>query len=74
MFRSAGTELELLRAAGRPYFAPPWRADEVGLILSGRIAWSHVAELVTDSYRVQAPKKLTARLDRPPAPAGAPDS
>src|SRR4051794_9936460 len=33
MFRSSGPELDALRHAGRPFFAPPWRADEVGMVL-----------------------------------------
>jgi hypothetical protein len=67
MFRAAGTELDVLRNAGHPFFAPPWRADEIGLVLDDDVDWTHVAELVTDSYCAQAPKKLAALVDRPPA-------
>jgi hypothetical protein len=66
MFRSSGVELAILRETGHPFFAPPWRADEVGLVLEGRIEWQHVAELITDSYCAQAPKKLAALIERPP--------
>jgi hypothetical protein len=31
------------------------------------IDWTEVAELVTDSYRLAAPKRLAALVDRPPA-------
>ena len=68
MFRSAGPELEILRRAGRPYFAPPWRRDEIGLILDDDVDWTEVAELLVDSYCVLAPKRLRATVDRPEAP------
>ncbi|HKA05374.1 MAG TPA: hypothetical protein VKD67_13635 [Acidimicrobiales bacterium] len=32
-FRSGGPELVALRHSGRPFFAPPWRMDEVGMVL-----------------------------------------
>jgi hypothetical protein len=68
MFRSAGPELDVLRRADHPYFAPPWRPDEIGLILDDGVDWTEVAELVVDSYCVLAPKKLAGAVDRPPAP------
>jgi hypothetical protein len=58
MFRSRGAELELLRRHGRPYFAPPWRADEVGVAIDESTDWDEIAELVRESYRIQAPRKL----------------
>jgi hypothetical protein len=63
MFRSRGQELEALRHAGPPYFAPPWRADEVGMEVGLDVDWVEVGELLTESYRAQAPKPLAARLD-----------
>jgi len=30
-FRSTGDELAVLRSMGGPFFAPPWRGDEVGM-------------------------------------------
>jgi hypothetical protein len=65
MFRSSGPELDALRHVGEPFFAPVWRGDEVGLVLSEATDWSEVAELVTDSYCVQAPKRLAAQVERP---------
>ena len=72
MFRASGLELELLRQAGDPWFAPVWRADEVGLIV-GRsedadvdVDWSEVGQLLTESFCLQAPKKLVAAVRRPP--------
>jgi hypothetical protein len=69
MVRSSGPELDVLRRAGRPYFAPPWRQDEVGLLLDDRTDWAEVAELVVDSYCVLAPKRLARAVDRPAEPS-----
>ena len=66
MFRSTGPELDALRAGGHPFFAPPWRADEVGLVLTDPIDWDEVTELVTESYCCQAPARLAATVVRPP--------
>jgi hypothetical protein len=65
MFRSSGPELEALRHVGLPFFAPPWRGDEVGLVVDDGTDWDEVRELVTESYCVQAPKKLAAQVPRP---------
>jgi predicted DNA-binding protein (MmcQ/YjbR family) len=65
MFRSSGEELNALRHAGDPFFAPPWRDDEVVVVLDGRVDWDEVSELVTDSYCLLAPKKLSDAVARP---------
>jgi hypothetical protein len=65
MVRSAPPELDVLRNAGHPFFAPPWRRDEVGLVLGPDPDWAEVAELCTESYCVQAPAKLRALVHRP---------
>ena len=36
-FRSSGLELETLRRTGPPFFAAPWRGDEVGMFLAGDV-------------------------------------
>ena len=64
-FRSSGRELRALRDGGPPFFAPTWRADEVGMVLPDDVDWTEVAELLTESYCLQAPKKLAALVDRP---------
>ena len=61
-FRSQAPELEALRSMGDPFFAPMWRSDEVGLVLEEASDWDDIAELVTESYRVLAPKHLSARV------------
>jgi hypothetical protein len=64
-FRSSGLELETLRRTGPPFFAAPWRGDEVGLRLDDGVDWAEVRELLTDSYCVLAPQRLAASVDRP---------
>ncbi len=65
MFRSSGPEVDALRNAGHPFFAPPWRADEVGMVLDAGVDWDEVAELLTESYCAVAPRKFVERVDRP---------
>jgi hypothetical protein len=65
MFRSSGPELDVLRNAGHPFFAPRWRGDEVGMVRDADADWDEVKELVTESYCGQAPKKLAALVERP---------
>jgi hypothetical protein len=65
MSRWAGPARAGRRGSGPPFFAPPWRGDEVGLELGDDVDWTEVTELLTDSYCVQAPKKLRAAVDRP---------
>lgn len=43
----APPELDVLRNAGDPFFAPPWRRDEVGLVLGPDPDWAEIAELFT---------------------------
>jgi hypothetical protein len=68
MFRATGPELDDLRHGGAPFFAPPWRGDEVGLVLAddpAAVDWDEITELLTESYCVQAPHSLADRVDRP---------
>ena len=57
-FRSSGPELEALTQTGHPFFKPAWFPDIVGMVLDDTVDWSEVAELVTESYCMLAPKKL----------------
>ena len=66
-FRSSGDELDALRAAGHPFFTLGWGHDVLGIVLDGDTDWDEVAELVTESYCVLAPKKLVALVERPDA-------
>jgi hypothetical protein len=64
-FRSSGDELDVLRHAGHPYFYAGWGRDAVGIVLEDDTDWTEVAELLTESYCVLAPKKLVALVARP---------
>jgi hypothetical protein len=66
-FRSSGDELEVLRRSGHPFFRPGWGTDVVGMVLDDGTDWDEVAELLTESYCILAPKKLVALVDRPEA-------
>jgi hypothetical protein len=52
-----------LLALGHPFFASRNGPDRIGVLLTDDTDWEEMRELVTDSYRVLAPKKLTALLD-----------
>ncbi|MBF9134192.1 MmcQ/YjbR family DNA-binding protein [Plantactinospora sp. S1510] len=64
-FRSPGDEIEGLVRSGHPFYKPDWGADVVGMVLDDGVDWTEVAELLTESYCVLAPRKLAARVDRP---------
>jgi hypothetical protein len=55
----------MLRSAGHPFFYAGWGRDVVGMVLDDSTDWTEVAELLTESYCVLAPKKLVALVDRP---------
>ena len=58
-------EREALLAIGLPYFSRgSWddRLGRVAVLVDERTDWDEMAELVTDSFRLTAPKKLIARL------------
>jgi hypothetical protein len=64
-FRSSGPELDALRGAGHPFFRPGWGTNVVGMVLGADVDWEEVAELVTESYCVLAPKRLAELVVRP---------
>ncbi len=64
-FESAGPELAALRRSEYPFFAPPWRATVVGMVLEASVDWDEVSELLVESYRAVAPKRLVDALDQP---------
>jgi hypothetical protein len=56
-------EREELLSIGHPFFASRAGLDRIGVLLTGDTDWEEIRELVTDSYRRLAPKKLAALLD-----------
>ena len=61
-----GVAPTLVDGDGDRYFDPPYLGPKgwVGMRLEGTVPWSDVAMLVEDSYRLIAPKRLVASLDR----------
>jgi len=70
-FRAPGDEVGGLIGSGFPFYWPGWGANVVGMVLGPETDWAEVAELLTDSFRVQAPRMLARLVDQPP-PTGAP--
>jgi hypothetical protein len=64
VLRADPHEREMLLSVGHPFFLPRRaRRDRIGVWLTGAIEWEEIRELMTDSYRALATKKLTALLD-----------
>ena len=57
-------ERDVLLCIGRPFFAPRAGPGRIGVLLADDTDWGEIRELVTDSYRMLAPKKLIALLER----------
>ena len=58
-------EQEALLARGAPFYYPPYVGSKrwIGIELGADTDWEEIAELVEESYRTTAPKRLAARLD-----------
>ena len=63
VLRADPDERGALLSTGRPFFASRAGRDRIGVLLTDDTDWEEIRELVTESYRVLAPKKLTALLD-----------
>ena len=62
----AGVQDALVGSNPSLYFVPPYVGHHgwVGLWLDVEVDWDEVTDLVTDSYRMTAPKRLAARLNQ----------
>ena len=63
VLRADPDEREVLLSTGHPFFASRAGRDRIGVVLTDDPDWEEIRELVTESYRILAPKKLTALLD-----------
>lgn len=63
VLRADPDERDALLAMGHPFFAPRAGRGRVGVYFTDNTDWEEIRELVTESYRRVAPKKLTALLD-----------
>jgi hypothetical protein len=61
-----GAAPALIAAQPDRFFRPPYVGGRgwVGVRLDGTVDWAEVAEVCQDAYRVIAPARLAARLDR----------
>lgn len=62
-FRVTAEERVLFQRLGPPYFSVRWGRDVGGLVLGSDPDWDEIAELVTESYRLMAPRRLASRLE-----------
>jgi hypothetical protein len=63
VLRADSDERKALLAGGHPFFPSRAGRDRIGVVLADDTDWTEIRELVTDSYRILAPKKLSALLD-----------
>jgi hypothetical protein len=63
VLRAGPDERKALLAIGHPFFASRAGRDRIVVVLTDDTDWAEIRELVTDSYRILAPKKLAALLD-----------
>lgn len=63
VLRAGPEEREALLSIGHPFFASRADRDRIVVVLTNDTDWEEIRELVTESYRILAPKKLTALLD-----------
>jgi hypothetical protein len=65
-----GNQALMVRAEPERYFVPPYVGPSgwVGVWLDRSPDWAEVKELMDDSYRLVAPRKLVAVLDSKAAP------
>jgi len=62
---SPGGQEVLVGSQPERYYVPPYVGHRgwVGVRLGGRVDWNQVADLVEESYRLTAPKRLLALLE-----------
>jgi predicted DNA-binding protein (MmcQ/YjbR family) len=60
-----GAQAVLVGSDPDRFFSPPYVGPKgwIGIRLDGKVDWDLVSDLVRDSYRMTAPKRLTAQLD-----------
>jgi hypothetical protein len=60
-----GDQRALVASDPERFFVPPYVGHRgwLGVYLDVPVDWGQIADIVTDAYRVVAPKRLAARLD-----------
>jgi hypothetical protein len=64
-FRAEPDEVMAFEHLGAPYFRASWGHNVVGLLLDDETDWEELAELLTDSFCLQAPQRLASQVPRP---------
>jgi YjbR protein len=64
-FRAEPDEVMAFQHLGPPYFKASWGTNVAGMILDDDTDWAELAELLTDSYCIQAPARLAGLVQRP---------
>ena len=64
-FRAELDEVMAFEHLGAPYFRVGWGRNVVGMLLDDDTDWEELAELLTDSYCLQAPHTSPQQVDRP---------
>ena len=62
VLRADPDEREALLSSGHPFFTPRAGRDRIGVLLTDDTDWEEIRELVTESYRILAPRSA-ALLD-----------
>jgi predicted DNA-binding protein (MmcQ/YjbR family) len=63
VLRADPDERRALLSGGHPYYTSRAGEDRVEVQINDDTDWDEIAELIKESYRVLAPKKLVALLD-----------
>jgi hypothetical protein len=66
-FRGEPDEVAAFEHMGDPYFRAGWGGNYIGMLLDDTTDWDELAELLTDSYCIQAPEHLAEQVARPGA-------
>lgn len=64
-FRGEPDEVSAFQHLGDPYFRREWGENVIGLLVDDATDWDELAELLTDSYCLQAPATLAELVQRP---------
>ena len=65
VFRAEPDEVLAFEHLGPPYFRGGWGGNVVGMLLDDDTDDAELAELLTDSYCLQAPQRLVEQVERP---------
>lgn len=62
VFRADLSEVMAFEASGPPYFKAGWGQNVVGIVIDEDTDWAELAEMLTESYCLQAPAHLAAQV------------